>query len=190
MAGKNLYMRFCCRTGDAMGMNMISKGVQNVLDFLQNDYPDMDVIGISGNFCSDKKPAAVNWIDGRGKSVVCEAIIKGDVVAKVLKTSVEALAELNMLKNLAGSAMAGALGGFNAHASNILTAVYLATGQDPAQNVESSHCITMMESVNDGKDLHVSVTMPCIEVKQTLHKIIYIINLEVETFDRLILIIF
>ncbi|KAA0059592.1 3-hydroxy-3-methylglutaryl-coenzyme A reductase 1-like [Cucumis melo var. makuwa] len=164
IAGKNLYTRFSCSTGDAMGMNMVSKGVQNVLDFLQEDFPDMDVIGISGNFCSDKKPAAVNWIEGRGKSVVCEAVIKGDVVRKVLKTNVEALVELNMLKNLAGSAMAGALGGFNAHASNIVTAIYIATGQDPAQNVESSHCITMMEAVNDGRDLHVSVTMPSIEV--------------------------
>ncbi|XP_050365275.1 3-hydroxy-3-methylglutaryl-coenzyme A reductase 2-like [Argentina anserina] len=164
VAGKNLYMRFCCSTGDAMGMNMVSKGVQNVLDFLQNDFPDMDVIGISGNYCSDKKPAAVNWIEGRGKSVVCEAVIKGDIVTKVLKTNVAALVELNMLKNLTGSAMAGALGGFNAHASNIVSAVYLATGQDPAQNIESSHCITMMEAINDGKDLHVSVTMPSIEV--------------------------
>nr|GLL27305.1 3-hydroxy-3-methylglutaryl-coenzyme A reductase-like [Ipomoea trifida]GLL27314.1 3-hydroxy-3-methylglutaryl-coenzyme A reductase-like [Ipomoea trifida] len=69
-----------------------------------------------------------------------------------------------MLKNLTGSAMAGALGGFNAHAANIVSAVYIATGQDPAQNIESSHCITMMEAVNDGKDLHISVTMPSIEV--------------------------
>nr|ADM87300.1 3-hydroxy-3-methylglutaryl-coenzyme A reductase [Glycyrrhiza uralensis] len=164
IAGKNLYIRFRCSTGDAMGMNMVSKGVQNVLDFLQNDFPDMEVIGISGNFCSDKKAAAVNWIEGRGKSVVCEAIIKEEVVNKVLKTSVEALVELNMLKNLTGSAVAGALGGFNAHASNIVSAIYIATGQDPAQNVESSHCITMMEAVNDGKDLHVSVTMPSVEV--------------------------
>ncbi|KAF5739274.1 3-hydroxy-3-methylglutaryl-coenzyme A reductase 1 [Tripterygium wilfordii] len=164
IAGKNLFMRFCCSTGDAMGMNMVSKGVQNVLEYLQNDFPDMDVIGISGNFCSDKKPAAVNWIEGRGKSVVCEAIIKEEVVKKVLKTSISSLVELNMLKNLVGSAVAGTLGGFNAHASNIVSAIFIATGQDPAQNVESSHCITMMEPVNDGKDLHISVTMPSIEV--------------------------
>lgn len=117
-----------------------------------------------GNFCSDKKAAAVNWIEGRGKSVVCEAIIKEEVVRSILKTTVSALVELNMLKNLAGSAVAGALGGFNAHASNIVTAIFIATGQDPAQNVESSHCITMMEAVNGGKDLHISVTMPSIEV--------------------------
>nr|AAY87014.1 3-hydroxy-methylglutaryl coenzyme A reductase [Magnolia chapensis] len=164
LAGKNVYMRFTCSTGDAMGMNMVSKGVQNVMDFLHTDFPDMDIISISSNFCSDKKPAAVNWIEGRGKSVVCEAIIKEEVLRTVLKTNVPALVELNMLKNLAGSAMAGALGGFNAHASNIVSAIFIATGQDPAQNVESSHCITMMEAINNGKDLHVSVTMPSIEV--------------------------
>nr|AIA62198.1 3-hydroxy-3-methylglutaryl coenzyme A reductase [Cyanotis arachnoidea] len=164
IAGRNLYMRFCCSTGDAMGMNMVSKGVQNVIDFLQTDFPDMDVISISGNYCADKKPAAVNWIEGRGKSVVCEAVIKEEVVKKILKTNVAALVELNTIKNLAGSAIAGALGGFNAHASNIVSAIYIATGQDPAQNVESSQCITMVEATNDGKDLHISVTMPSVEV--------------------------
>lgn len=27
---------------------MVSKGVQNVLDFVKSEFPDMDVIGISG----------------------------------------------------------------------------------------------------------------------------------------------
>ncbi|RYA83898.1 hypothetical protein DD594_26765, partial [Enterobacter cloacae complex sp. 4DZ1-17B1] len=45
-----------------------------------------DLINVlSGNFCADKKASAVNWIQGRGKSVVCEAVIKEEVVAKVLK---------------------------------------------------------------------------------------------------------
>jgi hydroxymethylglutaryl-CoA reductase (NADPH) len=72
---------------------------------------------LSGNFCTDKKPAAVNWLEGRGKSVVCEATISGEVVKSVLKTSVKALVDLNINKNLVGSAMAGSVGGFNAHAS-------------------------------------------------------------------------
>jgi hydroxymethylglutaryl-CoA reductase (NADPH) len=131
---------------------------------LQQEFKDMQIVAISGNYCTDKKPAAINWIQGRGKSVVAEAVIPGTIVQSVLKTTVSALVELNISKNLIGSAMAGSIGGFNAHAANILTAIYLATGQDPAQNVESSQCITLMESVNAGQDLYISVSMPCIEV--------------------------
>ena len=146
LAGTYLYIRFKTTTGDAMGMNMISKGVQHALDVMMKDagFDDMAIISVSGNYCTDKKPAAVNWIDGRGKSVVAEAIIPGHVVQSVLKSDVNALVELNTSKNLIGSAMAGSIGGFNAHAANIVTAVFLATGQDPAQNVESSNCITVM----------------------------------------------
>jgi len=114
--------------------------------------------------CTDKKPSAINWIEGRGKSVVCEAIIKGEVVESILKTTVASLVELNYAKNLVGSAIAGSIGGNNAHASNVVTAIFLATGQDPAQNVESSTCLTLLEAVNDGKDLHISCTLPSLEV--------------------------
>lgn len=122
-------------------------------------------LSLSGNFCTDKKPAAVNWIEGRGKSVVCEAIVPADVVTNVLKTSVHALVDVNISKNLIGSAMAGSVGGFNAHAANIVTAIFIATGQDPAQNVGSSNCMTLMEPWGaEGKDLYVSCTMPSIEI--------------------------
>ncbi|KAK2756944.1 3-hydroxy-3-methylglutaryl-coenzyme A (HMG-CoA) reductase isozyme [Arachnomyces sp. PD_36] len=164
LAGTYLYIRFKTTTGDAMGMNMISKGVEKALDVMANEsgFDDMAIISVSGNFCTDKKFAAINWIDGRGKSVVAEAVIPGDVVKSVLKSNVDALVELNTSKNLIGSAMAGSIGGFNAHASNIVTAIFLATGQDPAQNVESSSCITIMKNVNN--NLHISVSMPAIEV--------------------------
>lgn len=164
MAGRTLYVRFATTTGDAMGMNMISKGTEKALDVMSKYFPDMVVLALSGNYCTDKKPAAINWIEGRGKGVVAEAVIPGKVVKSVLKTTVEALCNLNVKKNLIGSAMAGSVGGFNAHAANILTAIFLATGQDPAQNVESSNCMTLMEPTNHGEDLHVSVTMPCVEV--------------------------
>ena len=146
LAGTYLYIRFKTTTGDAMGMNMISKGVECALDVMMKEsgFEDMSIISVSGNYCTDKKPAAINWIDGRGKTVVAEAIIPGDVVRSVLKSDVNALVELNTSKNLIGSALAGSIGGFNAHAANIVTAIFLATGQDPAQNVESSNCITVM----------------------------------------------
>jgi len=145
-------------------MNMISKGCEKVLELVQSVFGDMEIIALSGNMCTDKKPAAINWIEGRGRSVVCDAVISGHVVEKLLKTTVKDIVELNTSKNLIGSAMAGSVGGFNAHAANILTAVYIATGQDPAQNVESSNCITIMESYNNGRDLYISCTMPSIEV--------------------------
>ncbi|XP_025074676.1 3-hydroxy-3-methylglutaryl-coenzyme A reductase [Pogonomyrmex barbatus] len=165
IAGRDLHMRFVATTGDAMGMNMLSKGTERALLTMQTYFPDMEIISLSGNLCTDKKPAAVNWIEGRGKSVVCEAIVPAEDVTFVLKTTVNKLIKLNNKKNFTGSALAGSIGGFNAHAANIVTAIFIATGQDPAQNVSSSNCLTLMEAWGeDGKDLRVTCTMPSIEV--------------------------
>ena len=94
-----------------MGMNMLSKATEFAIQRMLDVFPDMEVVSLSGNFCTDKKPAAINWVEGRGKSVVAEAIVPAHIIKSVLKTSTSALVDLNNAKNLVGSAMAGSIGG-------------------------------------------------------------------------------
>ena len=158
--GRSLHMRMSFRTGDAMGMNMVTIASEAVCEVISRN-TGAELVSVSGNMCTDKKPAAINSISGRGKTVVAEVTIPKDIVESKLHTSVDAFVETNTRKNLIGSAMAGSLG-FNAHAANMVAAFYIATGQDPAQVVEGSNAMTVAEDV-DG-DLYVSVRMPSVEV--------------------------
>ena len=69
-----------------------------------------------------------------------QAIVPAHIVSSVLKTSTSALVDLNISKNLVGSSMAGSIGGFNAHAANVITAIYIATGQVSLKNLNFNLC--------------------------------------------------
>ena len=158
--GRSLYLRLSYETGDAMGMNMATIASEAVCRLIEKE-TGAAMVSVSGNMCADKKAAAINMIEGRGKSVVAEALIPKAIVEERLHTDVDSVVEINVRKNLVGSNMAGMLGA-NAHAANMVAAVFLATGQDPAQVTEGALTLTTCENV-DG-DLYIAVRMPAIEV--------------------------
>jgi hydroxymethylglutaryl-CoA reductase (NADPH) len=163
VAGKYVFLRMEASTGDAMGMNMVTRGAQRVVEELEREFPWLRHVSLSGNLCTDKKATSVNWIMGRGKSVSAEAVIGREVVQSVLKATPESIEKVVRAKLHLGSARAGTVGGFNAHVANIIAAIFIATGQDPAQVVESSMAITYAEVTENG-DLYVSLTFPSLEV--------------------------
>jgi hydroxymethylglutaryl-CoA reductase (NADPH) len=113
IVGKNVYVRFEFDSKDAMGMNMITIASDAMAKVIE-EKTKAKFVSISGNMCIDKKPSAINLIEGRGKTVLAEATISRKIVEEVLKTTPEEIVDLNYRKNLVGSALAGSLG-FNAH---------------------------------------------------------------------------
>ncbi len=156
IVGNYVYPRFVYSTGDSMGMNMVTIATEKILDEMTRETSAIH-IALSGNVCVDKKAAAINIIEGRGKSVVADILIPKEIVNKKLKTTAEGIVEVNTVKNLIGSAASGSMA-YNAHYANMVAAIFLATGQDAAHVVEGSLGITTAENRNG--DLYFSVNLP------------------------------
>lgn len=160
--GTTVFLRFRFETGDAMGMNMATIACDRVVTELIEPATGIPCIALSGNYCVDKKPASINFHEGRGKRVFAEVVIEGPVLKRCLKTSARALVEAQYRKNLLGSIAAGSRG-YNAHYANVLAALFLATGQDPAHVVEGSMGVTCIEP-RGPEAVYCSVYMPAIPV--------------------------
>jgi hydroxymethylglutaryl-CoA reductase (NADPH) len=160
VVGDSVFLRFRYDTKDAMGMNMATIATEEACAVVEAETP-ADLVALSGNLCTDKKPAAINAVEGRGRTVAADVLLPHEEVESRLKTTASAIAEANTRKNLVGSAKAGSLG-FNAHAANVVAAAFLALGQDIAQVVEGANAITTVEERDEG--LYASVTLASLEV--------------------------
>lgn len=155
--GTTVFLRFRFRSGDAMGMNMATIACDRVVHQLIEPATGTRCVALSGNYCVDKKPAAVNFQEGRGKRIHAEVILDAAVLQR-LKTDAPSLLEVQYRKNLLGSIAAGSTG-FNAHYANVMAAFFLATGQDLAHVVEGSIGVTCIEPHGEGGVI-ASVFMP------------------------------
>ena len=159
--GPYVFARFYFNTQDAMGMNMATIATTDLCNLIEKETRSK-CLSVAGNFDIDKKPAWLNFINNRGFKVWAECVLKKEVVKEVLTTTPEKFFEVWLAKCMIGSAMAGSLG-FNAQYANIISAMFIATGQDPAHVVEGSMGITTAKVLKNG-DLLASVYLPSLEV--------------------------
>ncbi|MDR1520069.1 MAG: 3-hydroxy-3-methylglutaryl-CoA reductase, partial [Planctomycetota bacterium] len=162
--GSKVFLRMVCETGDAMGMNGVTKAAADIVRGLLGQLPGWKLITISSNLCCDKKAAHINVLHGRGKSVQAEAFLSDATLAKAFRKGVDGRAVEKVVFNKCylGSALSGTISGFNVNAANTIAAFFAATGQDLAHVVSSSACFVQADAMDGG--LRFAVSLPGLEV--------------------------
>ncbi|MEK7074000.1 MAG: hydroxymethylglutaryl-CoA reductase [Patescibacteria group bacterium] len=150
------FVRFIFDTQDAMGLNMVTIATDQIVKYIEEN-TSAHCTSLSGNYCVDKKPSWLNFTRRRGFEVWAECVLSHATLKNTLHTSSKAFYETWLSKCMIGSAMSGSMG-FNAQYANVLAALFIATGQDPAHVAECAVGITTAEIQGDA--VYVGIYMP------------------------------
>ena len=148
LLGRRLMLRLEMTTGDAHGINMVTRASAPILARIEGARQVL----LHGHDV-EKRATLRSW---RGKWVLAETKIPKRIVESKLRTSAAALADLWASYQLAYARM-----GTANHAiqiANGLAAVYVATGQDAANVAESAVGTLSLE--DDHGDLYASLDLP------------------------------
>ncbi|MCH8329855.1 MAG: hypothetical protein IH946_00490, partial [Bacteroidetes bacterium] len=160
LLGRRSILRMCYSCGDALGSNMITMATQEACNFIKSNYEVEDYM-LQCNLEGEKKVSFLNFLTGRGKRVYAEVTIPKNIVENFLHTTPERIATI--AKNSSYGSMISGMIGVNAHIANILTAIFIATGQDVAHVHDSSVGITTIDLTKDGS-IYFSVNLPSLAV--------------------------
>jgi hydroxymethylglutaryl-CoA reductase (NADPH) len=162
MEGNHVLTLFEYTCGEAAGQNMITICTEAICKYVEENSPVKPASWyVESNYSGDKKATAVSFSSVRGKKVTTEAVVYKDVVADVLKTTPQAIADY-WQASVVSAIQSGSIG-MQGHIANGLSALFLACGQDVACVSEAYVGITRMEVTNAG-DLYVSITLPSLVV--------------------------
>lgn len=155
------YLRFNFTTGDAAGQNMVSKATFVACEWIRRNYPGQPPYQLSGNMDTDKKHSHINMLHTRGRRVIAEAVFTNEALQRVMGVDGRTLAKARNIANT-GAMLAGAA--YNGpHSANGIAALFIATGQDEANVVESHAGLVSGELLKNG-DYYFSVTLPSLIV--------------------------
>jgi hydroxymethylglutaryl-CoA reductase (NADPH) len=157
--GRQVMVNFGFATGDAQGMNMIVKATDAICRWIESRYEGATYFLFSG-LCSEKRASGFLMTRGKGKRVTAGCLLPHQILRMYLHVTAEQLFRV-WQSTVLGHLQAGALG-YSAHAANGLAAIFIATGQDVANIVNSACALTCFEPHPEG--LYVSTTLPALSI--------------------------
>jgi hydroxymethylglutaryl-CoA reductase (NADPH) len=163
VVGPMCHVMYAFTTGDACGMNMITRN-----SFALNQGFVMDRAPVrprramlEGNMGGDKKPSARYFErGGHGKTVIAEVTLTDEAVRRVLKTTIDDLVELAFVGT--HGAIASGMQSVAFTPATAIAAIFTATGQDIGMVGTSSMAHGTAQRVEGG--LNVSMRLPGLEV--------------------------
>jgi hydroxymethylglutaryl-CoA reductase (NADPH) len=149
-------------TGDAVGPNMMTRNsyALNMAYVLPNAPVAIERSMLEANMGGDKKPSFEFFQSGHGKTVIAEATLTDEAIARVLRTTAEDLEALSW----AGThgAVASGMQSVAFTPASAIAAVFAATGQDLGMVGTSSMAHGTGRRVEGG--LQASIRFPGLEV--------------------------
>jgi hydroxymethylglutaryl-CoA reductase (NADPH) len=149
-------------TGDAVGPNMMTRNAYalNMAFVLPNAPVPVERAILEANMGGDKKPSYEYFHSGHGKTVIAEATLTDDAIARVLRTTAADLEALSW----AGThgAIASGMQSVAFTPASAIAAVFAATGQDLGMIGTSSMAHGTGRRVEGG--LHAAIRFPGLEV--------------------------
>ena len=158
--GRDVVVDFAYHTGDAHGMNMISKATDAACTWIQEQFSVQSCYVLSGG-SSEKRASGVLFGGGKGKHVVSGVRLSSRLVRTYLNSTPERIADM-WHRTMLAQTFSGVVG-YNGHVANGLTALFIACGQDVANIANSAVALTSIE-VMEGGELYVSTTLPSLTV--------------------------
>ncbi|MDA1013416.1 MAG: hydroxymethylglutaryl-CoA reductase [Planctomycetota bacterium] len=160
LIGRDVIVDFSYDTGDAHGMNMISKATDAACKWIGRQFPAQTCYILSGA-SSEKRPSGMLFAGGKGKHVTAGVRLSKRIIRQYLHSTPQAIGDM-WRRTLVAQTVTGVLG-YNGHVANGLTALFIATGQDVANVTNSAVAMNHIEVTDEG-DLYASITLPSLTI--------------------------
>ena len=163
VVGSVCHVLYAYTTGDAVGMNMITRNsyALNQGFVLENAPVKPKRAVLEGNMGGDKKPSHRYFErGGHGKTVIAECTLTEEAVRRVLKTTLDDLADLAFVGT--HGAVASGMQSVAFTPATAIAALFIATGQDVGMVGTSSMAHGTAYKVDGG--LHATIRLPGLEV--------------------------